>query len=60
MAEKRNCKQYCRYARMCYAKGEPGLSPDDCPTAWRIEDIIDDTRYPDPDDIEEENDDDYL
>ena len=51
---------YCRYARMCYAKGEPGLSPDDCPTAWRIEDIIDDTRYPDPDEIEEENDDDHL
>ena len=42
MADKRNCKDYCRFRRCCYAKGEPGLDPDDCPTAWKIEDILND------------------
>lgn len=42
MKEKRNCREYCRFAACCYAKGEPGLDPDDCPTAWKIEDILND------------------
>lgn len=42
MADKRNCKDYCRFRRCCYAKGEPGLDPYDCPTAWKIEDILND------------------
>lgn len=59
MKEKRNCKDYCRFRRCCYAKGEPGLDPDDCPTAWKIEDILNDYNPADyqTDDDEPEEDD---
>jgi hypothetical protein len=40
MTEPRNCKEYCYYKHICHSKGEPGLNPDDCPRAWRIEDMI--------------------
>ena len=50
MPEARNCKEYCPYRRCCYAKGEAGLDPDDCPTAWKIEDILNDYE---PEDDEE-------
>ena len=33
----RNCKDYCEFRARCTAEGEEGLDPDDCPTAWRIE-----------------------
>jgi hypothetical protein len=62
--DKRLCKDYCRWAQHCYAKGEIGLDPDDCPTAWRVEelaasewdshDIVDDSSY--QQDEEEEDD----
>jgi len=39
---KKSCKDYCPYAKYCYQKGERGLDPDDCPTAWKIEDILND------------------
>lgn len=60
MADKRNCKDYCRFRRCCYAKGEPGLDPDDCPTAWKIEDILNDYNPADyqTDDDEPEEDED--
>jgi hypothetical protein len=59
MEAKRNCKDYCRFRRCCYAKGEPGLDPDDCPTAWKIEDILNDYNPADyqTDDDEPEEDD---
>lgn len=44
MADKRNCREYCRYTRYCYQKGEPGLDSDDCPTAWKIEEIINEAK----------------
>ena len=40
MDKTKNCREYCRFSRYCYQKGEPGLDPDDCPTAWKIEDVI--------------------
>lgn len=54
MKNKRNCKNYCRFAKYCYQKGEPGLDPDDCPTAWKIEDLIDESKYPDTEEDEHE------
>ena len=48
-----NCKNYCPWRRYCYAKGEPGLDPDDCPTAWKIEEICNEAKY----EPEEDNDD---
>jgi len=39
---KKSCKDYCPYAKYCYQKGERGLDPDDCPTAWKIEDVLND------------------
>ena len=38
--DKKNCREYCRFAQHCYSEGEPGLDPDDCPKAWRIEDCV--------------------
>jgi hypothetical protein len=35
---KRDCRDYCRHSQHCYSNGEPGLDPDDCPVAWKIED----------------------
>ena len=56
--ETRNCKDYCRYAKCCYAKGTAGQDPFECPNAWRIEDLIEDTRYEhddyDPDEEDDE------
>lgn len=53
----RNCKEYCRFAKCCYLKGEPGLDPDECPRAWKIEDILMETKdWPDQEDEEEEDD----
>ena len=43
--DNRNCREYCRFAKCCYANGEPGRNPYDCPNAWRIEEILDDERY---------------
>lgn len=40
MADKRSCREYCRFSQYCHREGEPGLDPEDCPTAWRIEDCI--------------------
>ena len=59
MKTTRNCKDYCRFRRCCYAKGEPGLDSDDCPTAWKIEDILNDYNPADyqTDDDEPEEDD---
>ena len=35
-----NCKSYCRFAQYCHAEGEEKLDPEDCPAAWRIEDLM--------------------
>lgn len=37
MADQRNCHEYCRFSQYCHSSGEPGLDPDDCPTAWKLE-----------------------
>ena len=54
--ETRNCKDYCIYRKCCYAKGEIGQDPFECPNAWRIEDHIEEARneFYDPDEPEEE------
>jgi len=40
-----NCRDKCRHSQLCskyYSRfqGEEGLTPDDCPMAWKIEDIL--------------------
>ena len=39
-----NCRDYCKFSQHCHTfypehHGEERLSPDDCPKAWRIEDM---------------------
>ena len=46
----KNCRDYCRYAQFCTKyypniKGEDNLSDDDCPMAWKIEDLLHDAEY---------------
>lgn len=41
----RNCREVCGYKSLCEQmyknfKGEEGLQRDDCPMAWKIEDIL--------------------
>ena len=43
----KNCREYCPYTKICTEiypnfAGEEGLSHNDCPMAWKIEDIISD------------------
>jgi hypothetical protein len=40
MADKRSCREYCRFSQYCHREGELGLDPEDCPAAWRIEDLM--------------------
>lgn len=47
MDDKRNCKDYCRFSKCCYTKGFIGQDPNECPTAWKIEDILNDYRAAD-------------
>jgi hypothetical protein len=51
-----SCKEYCYLRRLCYANGEAGLSPAECPNAWRIEEIMADEindRNDEEEDIDE-------
>ena len=56
----RNCKEYCRFREACDKfypgiEGEDGLDPNDCPVAWKIEDLSNDSvPFYDPDEIPEE------
>lgn len=52
-----NCREYCRFTQYCYKPGEPGLDPDDCPTAWRIEDCAWDAECAKMDELKYEKDD---
>lgn len=58
MEETRNCKEYCRYSKLCYQKGWDDLKPDDCAWYYKIEDLIMDAKYShndyDPDEPEDE------
>ena len=56
--ETRNCKDYCRYSRCCYAKGTVGQDPFECPNAWRIEDLIEESRNEPDEECEMEEDED--
>ena len=41
----KNCHEYCRFAKMCrYAKGSNGQDPDECGTAYKLEDILQESR----------------
>ena len=35
-----NCKNYCRYARYCYAKGSDGQDPEECAMYYKVEDLL--------------------
>ena len=49
-----NCKEICWLRKLCYAKGEVGRAPFECPNAWRIEEIMADERNDLGDEPEEE------
>lgn len=53
MSEGKNCREVCRFSQLCYARGEVGRDPFECPTAWKIEDLIMDTKYEPEEDDEE-------
>ena len=36
----RNCREYCRFARHCYIEGRAGVDPEECPMAFKIEDLL--------------------
>ena len=38
--EGRSCHDYCKYSQKCYEKGQINRDPDECPNAWKIEDLI--------------------
>ena len=51
MAEtQHDCRNYCRYAQLCerFSKNAGNYeNPEDCPSYWKIEDLIQDTAYDD-------------
>lgn len=51
----KNCREYCRLSRLCYAKGNAGQDPWECPNAWKIEDILMDDPGQENDDYEKED-----
>ena len=60
----KNCRETCRYKEICKnhfpnCSGSEGLSPNDCPIAWKIEDILMDYPFSDEDDGPELEDDEY-
>ena len=56
MADKEsvNCKERCRFAKICRAEGSIDTDPWECPNADRIEDFILESKY-EPDDEYEED-----
>ena len=49
-----NCKERCRFAKICRAEGSADIDPWECIMADRFEDFIMEARYERDDEYEEE------